>query len=122
MSVSAAAEWARLLRTIAHPTRLMILKELVQGTKCVNDIRELVELSQPNVSQHLALLKGSGLVASRKQGVRRCYSLTAPVLIKGLFATLGSEREAAARRNPNSLRAGRAGRSQQSARRRKVAG
>jgi ArsR family transcriptional regulator len=106
MSAAAATESTRLLRALAHPTRLMILKELANGTKCVNDIRELVGIPQPNVSQHLALLKESGLVTSHKQGVRRCYSLANPALIEGLLSTLGPERAAATRRNPASARSG----------------
>jgi ArsR family transcriptional regulator len=106
MGAAATAGRARLLRTMAHPTRLAILKELVKGTRCVNDIRDLVKLPQPNVSQHLALLKANGLVASYKQGVRRCYLLTNPAFIRGLFAALGPERPTPARRAPTSPRPG----------------
>ena len=83
-------EWARLLRTLAHPTRLMILLALAKEMKCVGDIRELVHIPQPNVSQHLALLKESGLVISRKQGARRCYSLADAERINGILSALGS--------------------------------
>jgi len=38
---------AELLRILAHPTRLEILKELSSGAKCVTDIRDLLEISQP---------------------------------------------------------------------------
>jgi len=84
----AISGYARLLRIIAHPTRLMILAELVESEKCVNDIQDLLAVPQPNVSQHLAVLKDSGLVACRKDGVRRCYHLVRPALIRGLFALL----------------------------------
>jgi len=89
MGATATTGWAKLLKAIAHPTRLTILRELAKGTRCVNDIRELVDLPQPNVSQHLALLKKDGLVISRKQGARRCYSLADARLISGIFAALG---------------------------------
>lgn len=95
MNTATTVEWARLLRAVAHPIRLRILKELVKGTKCVNDIRELVDLPQPNVSQHLAQLKASRLVTSYKQGVRRCYALSNPALIEGLFAALEVKRAVA---------------------------
>ena len=85
------SDYARLLRIIAHPTRLMILAELMKGTKCVNDIRDLLEVPQPNVSQHLAVLKKNGLVAARKDGVSRCYYLSKSGLVKGLFTTLKRE-------------------------------
>jgi len=84
-----ASGYARLLRIVAHPTRLMILDELSRGMKCVNDIQELLDVPQPNVSQHLAVLKRSGLVLCRKDGVARCYHLAKPGLVKDLFAVLG---------------------------------
>lgn len=96
------SRYARLLRVVAHPTRLMILAELLKGTKCVNDIRDLLEVPQPNVSQHLAVLKGNGLVAARKDGVSRCYYLSKPGLVEGLFATL--KRAGPARNDVTSLR------------------
>ena len=82
---------ARLLRVMAHPTRLRILKELTEGTKCVSDMCEFLEVPQPNVSQHLAMLKRNGLVASHKDGTLRCYHLTNPEIIKRLLSLLETE-------------------------------
>jgi ArsR family transcriptional regulator len=69
----------------------MILEELMNGTKCVSDIRDLLDVPQPNVSQHLAVLKEHGLVAARKDGVSRCYYLARPGLVRGLFEALGRD-------------------------------
>jgi ArsR family transcriptional regulator len=91
MEADAAVKHARLLRIVAHPTRLLILDELARGTKCVNDIRELLDVPQPNVSQHLAVLKESGLVLCHKDGVTRCYHLAKPGLVDDLFAVLGRD-------------------------------
>jgi ArsR family transcriptional regulator len=102
-----ARERARLLRIVAHPTRLMILDELAQGMKCVNDIRELLEIPQPNVSQHLAVLKRSGLVVCHKDGVTRCYHLAKPGLVKDLFAVLGGDYPTAKVGAPERCRAAR---------------
>lgn len=88
MDAQTSAAHARLLRIFAHPTRLMILAELLEAERCVNDIRDLLNVRQPNVSQHLAVLKESGLVASRKDGNLRCYHLTNPELVEDLFAAL----------------------------------
>jgi ArsR family transcriptional regulator len=84
--------YADLLRVVAHPTRLMILAELTGGTKCVSDIRDLLDVPQPNVSQHLAVLKEKGLVDALKDGTSRCYYLARPRLVKGLFAALSRDR------------------------------
>lgn len=91
MDESTVRTWAQLLRVMAHPTRLQILRELARGTKCVTNICCLLDMAQPNVSQHLALLKQSGLVACQKQGVMRCYELTRPGLVRALLALLEAE-------------------------------
>ena len=97
-------QWPQLLGVMAHPTRMMILTELAEGMKCVGDIQELLAVPQPNVSQHLAILKKSGLVVSHKAGVSRCYCLAKPGLVRDLFAVLnrdyspsGTQRPAACR-------------------------
>ncbi len=81
---------AELLRTIAHPVRLRILQELQKGVKCVSDFEEFLEISQPNVSQHLSLLKRSGLVDSFMDGRLRCYFLKDPI-IPDLLSVLNKE-------------------------------
>ena len=41
----------------------------------MNELHELLDVTQPNVSQHLAALKKKGLVVSHKNGTKRCYRL-----------------------------------------------
>lgn len=69
-----------LLRTIAHPVRIKILDKLSKGVKCVSDFEEFLEISQPNVSQHLALLRTHGVVDYYMDGRLRCYFLRDPVI------------------------------------------
>ena len=105
MATELAAKWARLMRVVAHPTRLMILMELSSGMKCVNDIQELLDVPQPNVSQHLAVLKRNGLVVSHKDGRRRCCYLAKPAFIRDLLAVLGGDYPAAEVGDPGAPRA-----------------
>jgi ArsR family transcriptional regulator, arsenate/arsenite/antimonite-responsive transcriptional repressor len=100
METERISDYVRLLRIIGHPTRLLILAELMKGTKCVNDIRDLLEVPQPNASQHLAVLKENGLVASRKKGVSRCYHLIRPKFVEGLFALMAQEETGAMGSSP----------------------
>jgi len=69
-----------LLRAIAHPVRIKILEELLKGVKCVSDLEEFLEISQPNVSQHLSLLKHYGIIDYYVDGRLRCYFLKDPVI------------------------------------------
>ena len=77
-----------LLKILSHPTRLMIVNELASGKKCVNDITELIRVNQPNISQHLSLLKLNGIVDSRQNGKMKCYFLKDADLIEELFGSL----------------------------------
>ena len=72
----------------SHPTRVEIVAELLKGKKCVSDIRELVEVRQPNVSQHLSSLRLNGIVDWHQEGKRKCYFLKSPQLIKTIFKAL----------------------------------
>jgi DNA-binding transcriptional ArsR family regulator len=76
---------AQILKAIAHPIRLYIVETLLQGEKCVNEIRELFDVTQPNISQHLNILKFSGIVDCRQSGNLRCYYLKDSKKIKTLI-------------------------------------
>ncbi len=70
---------ARLFHGLSDPTRLSILLALLDGERRVSDIVTAVGTSQSNVSNHLACLKGCGLVVDRP-GERRqvFYSIARP--------------------------------------------
>ena len=69
-----------LLRVISHPVRIRILEELAKGVKCVSDFEDFLELRQPNISQHLSLLRQSGIVDYYVDGRLRCYFLVDPLI------------------------------------------
>lgn len=64
-----------MFRAFSDPTRLRILRLLQGGESCVNDLVTVLRLAQPSVSRHLAYLKRAELVAVRKQGLWKYYSL-----------------------------------------------
>ena len=70
-----------ILKVIAHPARIKILEELTQGVKCVSDFEDSLDISQPNVSQHLALLRATGLVEAERDGREIRYRLVDPDVI-----------------------------------------
>ncbi len=69
-----------LLKIIAHPVRVKILDELTKGVKCVTDFEEFLDISQPNVSQHLSLLRRYGVIDYYMDGRLRCYFLRDPII------------------------------------------
>ncbi len=82
---------AELLRILAHPARLAIMEELSQGAKCVTDIRDLLEISQSNVSQHLLALRRENVIDFHEDGNLRCYYITRPKLVKELLRFISGE-------------------------------
>ncbi len=66
---------AELLNAMANANRLAILCNLVEGEKPVTELVELVGLSQPALSQHLAKLRALKLVTTRRAGNVIHYSL-----------------------------------------------
>ncbi len=81
-----------LLKVVAHPVRIRILEDLLQGVKCVSDFEETLDISQPNVSQHLKLLRSHDIVDYFVDGRLKCYFLRQP-LIPELLELLKKEYE-----------------------------
>jgi len=61
------------LKTLADPTRLKLLKLILVRELCVCELQPLLGISQPAVSQHIAKLKTAGLVTERKAGMWTYY-------------------------------------------------
>ncbi len=85
------AEWASILKAFAHPVRLLILDELLRNPRCVTAIREILGVRQPNISQHLTVLRNCDMVASKQEGSYRCYYLPRPGLVKAVFEAIGKD-------------------------------
>ena len=66
---------ARIIKALAHPTRLFLVDELSRGERCVCELTEMVGADMSTVSKHLAVLKASGIVKDEKRGSRVFYTL-----------------------------------------------
>ena len=73
-----ADEATGLMRALSNPYRLMILCELHDGERSVGELERVVGLRQSPLSQHLAKLRGEGLVATRREAQTIHYSLASP--------------------------------------------
>ena len=69
---------AEVLRTLASPRRLEILHRLAEGPREVGRLAEEIGASQPNVSQHLAVLRSAGIVEAERDGREVRYRLADP--------------------------------------------
>ncbi|HEY7942697.1 MAG TPA: metalloregulator ArsR/SmtB family transcription factor [Candidatus Limnocylindrales bacterium] len=69
---------AEVLRTLASPRRLEILHALAKGPLEVGHLAEAMGMSQPNASQHLAVLRTAGIVEAERDGREVRYRLVDP--------------------------------------------
>jgi ArsR family transcriptional regulator len=72
---SSATGATRFLKALANRNRLLILCHLVEGEKSVGELESVIGLRQPTLSQQLARLRSSGLVATRRDAKLIYYSL-----------------------------------------------
>jgi ArsR family transcriptional regulator len=86
-----ADEFAKLAWAIAHPARVQILRLLIGRETCVcGEIVNCLPLAQSTVSQHLKILKESGLVQGEVDGPKVCYCVNSQQLerLKALVSGL----------------------------------
>ncbi|MEW5984667.1 MAG: metalloregulator ArsR/SmtB family transcription factor [Acidobacteriota bacterium] len=77
---------AEFFRALAHPVRIRILEVLRAGPQTVQQLQQALDLDQPSVSQHLAVLRARQLVVASKSGNAVVYDVR-DVLIHDLLAT-----------------------------------
>ncbi len=64
---------ADFFKTLGHPVRIGILERLAAGERSVQDLQAALDLEQPIVSQHLAVLRAKNIVKARKEGTTVWY-------------------------------------------------
>jgi ArsR family transcriptional regulator len=69
----------KVLKALGHPMRLKIVAGLAREPSCVRDIWCCLGLPQAVISQHLAMLKTSGIIEGRRHGVEMHYSVVNPL-------------------------------------------
>ena len=72
---------AEVIHGVAHPIRLAIVDLLRDGDVCVCDIASAIGAGRSNVSRHLAVMMKSGIVRTRKEGLKVYYGLRTPCIL-----------------------------------------
>lgn len=72
---AALPEAGELLRALAAPVRIAIVLQLRESQRCVHELAEALEVTQPLVSQHLRILKTAGVVRGQRRGREVVYHL-----------------------------------------------
>ncbi len=69
---------ARIIKALAHPTRLFMVDVLAERDHCVCELTEMVGDDISTISKHLSVLKKAGIVVDRREGQQVFYSLKVP--------------------------------------------
>lgn len=77
-------ERARIIKALAHPTRLFIVEELAIRERCVCKLTEMIGADMSTVSKHLSVLRNAGLVTDEKRGTQVYYQLRCPCILNFL--------------------------------------
>ena len=72
---------ARVLKALAHPTRLWMAEQLAAGELCVRAFVDKIDADFSTISKHLSVLKQAGIVADEKRGKQVYYSLKVPCVL-----------------------------------------
>lgn len=75
---------ARICKALADPKRLLIINELRDGPRSVNEISTALGISQSNASQHLAILRDRGIVLAERTGNNIFYTMRSPKIDQAL--------------------------------------
>ncbi len=72
---------AKVMKALAHPSRLFIVDELSRGERCVCELTEMIGADMSTVSKHLSLLKKTGVVLDERRGQQVFYRLRVPCIL-----------------------------------------
>ncbi len=72
---------AKIIKAMAHPTRLFIVDELSRGEMCVCELTRMIGADISTVSKHLSILRNAGIISDEKRGTQVYYSLRVPCVL-----------------------------------------
>jgi len=73
---------ASICQTLANPKRLEIIDRLRKGEMSVTQLAEAMQISQANLSQHLAVMRQKGIVETRREALNVYYQLSNPRIVQ----------------------------------------
>ncbi len=72
---------ARVIKALAHPSRLLIVDKLAEHEHSVGELTTLIGSDMSTVSKHLSVLKNAGVVQDERRGASIYYSLRVPCIL-----------------------------------------
>lgn len=78
---SKLAARARIMKAMAHPSRLFIVEQLSDKEKTVGELTNMIGADMSTVSKHLSVLKNIGIIQDEKRGAQVYYRLACPCIM-----------------------------------------
>lgn len=72
---------AKVIKALAHPTRLFIVDQIAKEERCVCELTEMIGADMSTVSKHLSVLREAGVVSDEKRGLMVYYRLRVPCIL-----------------------------------------
>lgn len=72
---------AKIIKAMAHPTRLFIIDELSRQSRCVCELTDMIGADTSTVSKHLSVLREAGIIEDEKRGLQVWYTLRVPCVL-----------------------------------------
>jgi len=66
---------AKTFKALAHPVRVRLLHRLLENDCCVTEAEKCLGISQPNVSQHIRILRLAGIITGERKKTKICYRI-----------------------------------------------
>lgn len=80
---------AETVKALAHPSRLLMIEELLKKECCVNELAEMVGSEMPTISNHLKVLRTAGYIDKEKRGTKIYYFIVRHC-VKDMLACLNN--------------------------------
>jgi ArsR family transcriptional regulator len=78
---------AKIMKALAHPTRLFVVDQLARQEYCVNELTSMIGCDMSTVSKHLTILREAGIVRDEKRGACIYYTLRCPCILNFFTCT-----------------------------------
>ena len=72
---------AKVIKALAHPTRLWMAEQLADGERCVCEFVDVIDADFSTISKHLSVLKQAGIIGNEKRGKQVFYTLKVPCIL-----------------------------------------
>jgi len=106
MTAAAQAQYknqARIIKALAHPTRLFIVDELSCGERSVRELTDMIGVEMPTVSRHLSVLRNAGILTDDKRGLQVFYRLRVPCVLNFFKCVAALQRDDGKRARRNAV-------------------